>query len=119
MIFVVRWIECCKEISQKSIKKRSRKQTPLCNRILIAMILEIFWEGKTGGNPLKNRTQKRSEKNRSQDGPKAARRGPSQIRPSFFSEKVSKSAQVGSQNQRKIDQESEEKSIRNRIPVFH
>ena len=78
MIVVVLWSEFYKEMKQKSIKKRSRKQTPLCDGFLIdfGMILEMFWEGKTGGNRSKNRMQKRSEKNRSQDGPKAARRGP-------------------------------------------
>ena len=52
MIFVVLWNEFFIEVKQKSIKKRSRKQTSLCDGFLIdfGMILEVFWEGKTEGS---------------------------------------------------------------------
>ena len=61
MIFVVRWIEFYKEISQQSIKKRSRKQTPLCDRILIdfGIILEVFWMEKR--KEINQKTECKSE----------------------------------------------------------
>ena len=81
MIFVVRWIEFCKEISQKSIKKRSRKQTPLCDRILIdfGMLLEVFWTEKRRKSNQK--TECKSEAKKSEA--KTAQKPPGEARVKF------------------------------------